>query len=94
VTLEDLTRWANLTNPLEEISFLPYLHANDAPPKTENVYALATLLKHTTKHIWLQPYSSGSVEHLIAFGAAAAGAHQALADNPVIRRFFIHWKGR
>jgi trimethylamine:corrinoid methyltransferase-like protein len=84
VTLEDLAQWANLINQLDEISFLPYLFANDAPAKTADVHALATLLKSTPKHIWVQPYSSESVEHLIALGAAAAGGRKALAINPVI----------
>jgi trimethylamine:corrinoid methyltransferase-like protein len=84
VTLEDLAQWASLINQLDEISFLPYLFANDAPPKTVDVHALATLLKSTPKHIWVQPYSSESVEHLIALGAAAAGGRKALAANPVI----------
>jgi trimethylamine--corrinoid protein Co-methyltransferase len=84
VTLEDLARWAHLVNQLDEISFLPYLFANDAPTKTADVHALATLLKSTAKHIWVQPYNSESVEHLIALGAAAAGGRKELADNPVI----------
>jgi trimethylamine:corrinoid methyltransferase-like protein len=84
VSLADLALWANLINQLDEISFLPYLFANDAPPKTVDVHALATLLKATPKHIWVQPYSSESVEHLIALGAAAAGGRKALAANPVI----------
>ena len=84
VTLEDLTQWANLINQLDEISFLPYLFTNDAPPKTVDVHALATLLKSTPKHIWVQPYSSESVEHLIALGTAAAGGRKELAANPVI----------
>jgi trimethylamine:corrinoid methyltransferase-like protein len=84
VTLKDLTQWTYLINQLDEISFLPYLFPNDAPVKTADVYALATLLKSTPKHIWVQPYSSNSVEHLIALGAAAAGGRKELADNPVI----------
>ena len=84
VTLADLAQWVNLVNQLDEISFLPYLFASDAPTKTADVHALATLLKSTPKHIWVQPYSSESVKHLIALGAAAAGGRQELADNPVI----------
>jgi trimethylamine:corrinoid methyltransferase-like protein len=84
VTLKDLAQWASLINQLDEISFLPYLFADDAPTKTADVHALATLLKSTPKHVWVQPYSSESVEHLIALGAAAAGGYKELADNPVI----------
>jgi len=84
VTLKDLTQWATLINQLDEISFLPYLFADDAPTKTADVHALATLLKSTPKHIWVQPYTSESVKHLIALGAAATGGYKKLADNPVI----------
>jgi trimethylamine:corrinoid methyltransferase-like protein len=84
VTLKDLAQWAHLINQLDEISFLPYLFANDAPAKTADVHALATLLKSTPKHIWVQPYSSESVEHLIALATAAAGGRKALSDNPII----------
>jgi len=84
VTLEDLTQWTDLINQLDEISFLPYLFPNDAPVKTADVHALATLLKSTPKHIWVQPYSSESVKHLLALGAAASGGRKELSDNPVI----------
>ncbi len=84
VTLTDLTRWADLINQLEEISFLPYLFPDDAPTKTADVHALATVMKSTDKHIWVQPYSSESVDHLIALGAAASGGRKELVDNPVI----------
>ncbi|NNL76291.1 MAG: hypothetical protein HKO68_08150 [Desulfobacterales bacterium] len=84
VTLKDLAQWANFVNQLDEISFLPYLFASDAPAKTVDVHALATLLKSTPKHIWVQPYSRESVKHLIGLGTAAAGGRQELAGNPVI----------
>jgi len=84
VTLKDLTQWADLINQLDEISFLPYLFPHDAPTKTADVHALATLLKSTPKHIWVQPYSSESVEHLIALGVAASGGRKELVGNPVI----------
>ncbi len=84
VTLKDLTQWATLIHQLDEISFMPYLFPDDAPTKTADVHALATLLKSTTKHIWVQPYSSESVDHLIALGAAAAGDQKKLVDNPII----------
>jgi len=84
VTLADLRSWVQLINQLDEINFLPFLFPNDAPVQTADVHGLATLLKTTGKHIWVQPYSADSVEHLIALGAAAAGGRQALQKNPVI----------
>jgi len=84
VTLADLQGWTRLINQMGEISFLPFLFANDAPVKTADVHALATVLKTTVKHVWVQPYSAASVAHLIALGAAAAGGRKRLGDNPVI----------
>ena len=84
VNLTDLQAWTRLVNQLNEISFMPFLFANDAPVQTADVHALATVLKTTTKHIWVQPYSAASVEHLIALGTAAAGGRNQLMGNPVI----------
>ncbi len=84
VTLKDLNEWSHLINQLDDISFLPYLFPNDAPKKTADVHALATLLKSTPKHVWVQPYSSESVDPLIALGVAASGGRKELVDNPVI----------
>ena len=84
VTLSDLQGWVELINQLGQISFLPFLFPNDAPVKTADLHALATVLKTTAKHVWVQPYSAASVEHLIALGAAAAGGRKKLEANPVI----------
>jgi trimethylamine--corrinoid protein Co-methyltransferase len=84
VTTEKLAEWVRLINHLDEINLLSMLFCNDAPVKTADVYALAVLLKHTDKSIWVQPYSSGSLEFLISMGEAAAGGGEELAANPVI----------
>jgi trimethylamine---corrinoid protein Co-methyltransferase len=84
VMVKDLTDWAKLINFLDEINFLPFLFVDDAPVETADIHGLATLLKNTDKHIWVQPYSTGSIEHLIRLGSVAAGGESALAANPVI----------
>lgn len=84
VTTEKLGGWARLINHLEEINLLSMLFCDDAPIQTADVHALAVLLKHTDKSIWVQPYSSNSLEYLISLGKAAAGGGAELASNPVI----------
>ncbi len=84
VTVGDLANWAKLINGLDEISFVPFLFPNDVPMETADVYGLSTLLKNTDKHIWVQPYSAGSIEYLIKLGRTVAGGDKALKDNPVI----------
>jgi trimethylamine:corrinoid methyltransferase-like protein len=69
---------------LDAINFLPFLFPDDAPVKTADVHALATVLKATAKHVWVQPYNADSVAHLIALGGAAAGGVNQLEANPVI----------
>jgi len=83
VTTEKLAGWARLINHMDEVNLLSMLFCNDAPAKTADVYSLAVLLKHTDKSIWVQPYSTGSLEYLIALAEAAAGGEE-LAANPVV----------
>ena len=84
VTVGDLANWAKLINGLDEISFVPFLFSNDVPMETADIHGLSTLLKNTDKHVWVQPYSAGSIEYLINLGRAVAGGDQALKNNPVI----------
>ncbi len=84
VTRENFAGWVRLINHLDEINLLSMLFCNDAPVETADIYSLAVLLKNTDKSIWVQPYSSGSVEYLISLAEAAAGGSEELAENPVI----------
>lgn len=84
VTTRDLAEWAKLVNGLDEISFMSFLFCNDVPVQTADIYGLATLLKHSDKHVWVQPYSKGSVEYLIKLGEVVAGGSAALRENPII----------
>ena len=84
VTLGRLADWAKLVGFLDEISFMPFLFADDAPVKTADIHALATILKNMDKHAWVQPYTFESVEHLIKLGQAASGGAEAMFKNPAI----------
>ncbi|MGD9975839.1 MAG: trimethylamine methyltransferase family protein [Desulfatirhabdiaceae bacterium] len=84
ITTDRLAAWARLINNLNEISFLPFLFCNDTPVQTADIHGLAVLLKNTDKHVWVQPYSSGSVKHLISLAETVAGGSKELSANPVI----------
>lgn len=84
VRTTDLAAWAKLINQLDDINFIPYLFSNDVPVQTADIHGLATLLKNTDKHIWVQPYSTASIEHLIKMGEVVAGGRDVLKNNPVI----------
>jgi trimethylamine:corrinoid methyltransferase-like protein len=82
VTTQKLAHWTHLINHLDEINLLSMLFCNDAPTETADVHSLATLLKHTDKSIWIQPYSYDSLNYLISLAIAAAGGEHQLATNP------------
>ena len=84
VSVNDLADWAKLINQLDDIHFIPFLFSNDVPFQTADVHGLATLLKNSDKHIWVQPYSTESIEYLIKLGEVVAGGQAALKSNPVI----------
>lgn len=84
VTLKDMAGWAKLTNALDEISFVPFLYADDAPVWSADVMSMAQVMKNTDKHVWVQPYEAKNVEHLIKLGAMVAGGADKLKKNPVM----------
>jgi trimethylamine:corrinoid methyltransferase-like protein len=81
VRLADIALWAQITNELDNIDFCGYPTPNDVPTPTADVYALKSLLQYSAKHIWVQPYSEGSVDYLIQLGAAAAGGVENLKNR-------------
>ena len=84
VTRTDLAQWARLVNHLDEISFMPFLYADDVPVETADLHGLRTILINTDKHAWVQPYSAGTVPYLLEMAAVAAGGAEALKANPVV----------
>lgn len=84
VTKSDLAQWAGLVNHLDQIDFMPFLYADDVPVETADIHGLHTLLVHCDKHIWVQPYSTGSIPYLLEMAETVAGGVEALRANPVI----------
>lgn len=84
MTKADLAQWAGLVNHLDHIDFMPFLFADDVPVETADIHGLHTLLVNCDKHIWVQPYSTGSIPYLLEMAEAVAGGMEALRANPVI----------
>ncbi len=82
VTLTDVAGWARLVEGLEGIDFTPFPSPSDAPTQTADIHALRTMLEHTGKHVWVQPYSAESIPHLLELGALAAGGRERLRERP------------
>ncbi len=84
VTIADVADWGRLSEGLEEVAFCATPFANDVPSQSADVHGIATLLANTSKHLWVQPYSTGSIDYLARLAAAAAGGEDALGEaSPV-----------
>ncbi|MDR1044429.1 MAG: trimethylamine methyltransferase family protein [Candidatus Adiutrix sp.] len=84
VTLNDVAKWSQLSNALDEISFLSFLFADDAPVYSADVHSMVSVVNNTDKHLWVQPYEAKNVDYLVKLGEAVAGGAAKLKENPVI----------
>lgn len=86
VTPADLDEWFPLVNAMENIDFvaLPFASEHEVPPEAIDVFTLHKALLLSKKHIWIQPYGTESVSHLIALSQAAAGGERALRARPIV----------
>ncbi|MCZ7662891.1 MAG: trimethylamine methyltransferase family protein [Thermoleophilia bacterium] len=82
VTLDDIRSWGRLVDRLENVSFAAFGSPVDAPSETADVHALRALLEGTRKHVWVQPYSEGSLRYLAELVVAAAGGGDQLRCRP------------
>ncbi|KNZ43613.1 trimethylamine methyltransferase family protein [Acetobacterium bakii] len=85
-TLEEVEEWYKLTNAMENIDFvtLPSTSGEYVPGDAVDVYTLEKALKHSAKHIWIQPYESDNVQYLIDMSAAAVGGLEELQKKPIV----------
>jgi trimethylamine--corrinoid protein Co-methyltransferase len=84
VRVSDIAIWARLADRLGEIGFCAFPVPSDVPNATADVYALRAMLQNIEKHVWVQPYTEGSVEYLVKLSIAAAGGEEALKTNPLV----------
>lgn len=86
VKLEEVDEWYKLTNAMENVDFvtLPSTSGEYVPGDAVDVYTLEKALKHSAKHIWIQPYESDNVQHLIDMSAAAVGGLDELRKRPIV----------
>jgi trimethylamine:corrinoid methyltransferase-like protein len=84
VRLSDIIDWIRLADALENIDFCASPSAEDRPAATRDLYALKTMLENTDKHIWVQPFSEGSLPYIAAMACVVAGGESELKRRPII----------
>ncbi|WP_372884345.1 trimethylamine methyltransferase family protein [Shimia sp.] len=68
---------------LDQVGFVAHPFVAGVPEITADVHSFATMVNHTDKHCWVQPYSKESVEFLMQIAAVAAGGKAALRARPL-----------
>ena len=84
ITASDVKDWARLADRLEQISLCAFPVPSDVPTATPDVHALNLMLQNVEKHVWVQPYTTESVDYLIDLAVAAAGGEQALRADSLV----------
>ena len=84
--IDEVAEWTRLANALPNIDFwsLPSTNPVDFPPETIDIHTLNTVLRHTTKHGWVQPYEAFNIKYMIEMAAAVAGGKDQLRKRPII----------
>ncbi|MCC7045866.1 MAG: trimethylamine methyltransferase family protein [Alphaproteobacteria bacterium] len=84
LVLDDVRTIAALGNALPEVGFIAHPFVNGVPEVTADIHGLGTMLAHSTKHNWIQPYGTENVAYLLRLAALAAGGEAALRARPIV----------
>jgi len=84
LVLEDVRTIAALAGALPEVGFIAHPFVNDVPEATADVHGLGTLLAHSMKHNWIQPYGTENIGYLLRLAVLAAGGEAQLRARPIV----------
>ncbi|ATW27762.1 trimethylamine methyltransferase family protein [Candidatus Formimonas warabiya] len=84
IYLEDVINWTRLADALPPIDFTSLPSTSGLPQQSVDVHTYRTVVAHTNKHTWIQPYSKGSVKVIINMAAMLAGGYEKLRERPLI----------
>lgn len=68
---------------LDQVGFVAHPFVAGVPEITADIHSFGTMVNHTDKHCWVQPYSKENVEYLMKIAAVAAGGEDALRERPL-----------
>ena len=81
--ISDVADMAALGNGLDQVGFIAHPFVHGVPVLTADIHGFASLIAHTDKHVWIQPYNLENVEYLMRLAAVAAGGEAALRRRPI-----------
>jgi trimethylamine:corrinoid methyltransferase-like protein len=83
VCISDVRKWGQLVGTLTNIDSTGFQTPSDVPPESIDVHSLRALLENTSKHVWIQPHSEGSIRYLMDLVIARAGGEESLRERPI-----------
>ncbi len=81
--IEDVPKIAALANGLDQVGFIAHPFCYGVHELTSDIHGVASMITHTDKHIWLQPYNIENVEYLMRIVTIAAGGEKELKERPI-----------
>ena len=72
-----------VSSGLDQVGFVAHPFVAGVPESIADIHSFATMINHTDKHCWVQPYSKESVEYLMRICVIAAGSEENLRKYPL-----------
>lgn len=79
----DVAKIAAVANGLDEVGFIAHPFCYGVHELVSDIHGVASLVCHTDKHNWLQPYNVENVDYLIRIMTIAAGGEHQLRERPI-----------
>ncbi|MCP5071932.1 MAG: hypothetical protein GY947_01390 [Rhodobacteraceae bacterium] len=81
--IKAVTEIAAVASGLGQVGFIAHPFVAGVPEITADIHSFATMIRHTDKHCWVQPYSKENIEYLMKIAIVAAGGEDALRARPL-----------
>ncbi len=81
--LKAVREMAAVGSALDQLGFVAHPFVHGVPEVTADLHSFATMVSHTDKHCWIQPYAKENVDYLMRIAAVAAGGEDALKKRPI-----------
>ena len=83
LTVDHVPKIAAVANGLDQVGFIAHPFCYGVHELTSDIHGVASMVTHTDKHIWLQPYNVENVEYLMKIVTIAAGGEAELKARPI-----------
>lgn len=83
-TTDDLIEWTRLLDGLDNIHICAGFYPCDVPMDTRDVFTIKTMMEHTTKPLFLNPYDFDTFKAIIDMAIAVRGSEQSLKERPLV----------